>query len=204
MSAAPSPAPSAVPRRPARSARSVPAPSTGRPLARVTAAAVTVSALAASLAGCLSVSDAEPPKPSGSTARQDGKDAEPGPGGVTADGRGEGPRRMGRNGEAQRMAGAEEAAEPSARATPKASVPATPKHPVEPSGPEPGAAHGGSGGNPDPAPSHPDRPSSPPPSTPPSTPPAEPTPQPSSPPPSAQASGLFPSSPMSSQVDPGA
>ncbi|MCZ0974223.1 hypothetical protein O1L55_29220 [Streptomyces albulus] len=38
-------------------------------MARVTAAAVTVSALAASLAGCMSVSDPGQPTPSGSTAR---------------------------------------------------------------------------------------------------------------------------------------
>lgn len=201
------PGPAAAPVPAARSSQ----PPMGRVRSRVTVAAVTVSALAASLAGCVSVSDAPRPKPSGTTARHDGKGAESGPGGVTVDGRGDGPRRMGRNGAAQ-PAGGDEEGEPSAEAKPTSSAPATPSRPVKPSGPEPdaGGGHGGDDhgdrpGTPHPSPSRPDRPSSPPTSAPPSTPTAPPTPPPSSPapPPSTQASGPSPVSPMSSQAEPG-
>ncbi|WP_066928629.1 hypothetical protein [Streptomyces sp. NBRC 110611] len=183
---------------------------------------MTVSALAASLAGCLSVSEAPRPKPSGSATQQDGKDAEPGPG-VTPDGRGDGPRRTVRDAEA-RPAGGRKAGEPSSAATrtPSAS-PGTPSRSVQPSGPEPGASgghggsdghdepdgHSGSPGTPEPTPSRTHRPSTPPASPTPDAPSAEPTPPPSSPeppPPSTHASGPSPASPMftyGDQDDPG-
>ncbi|WP_262371172.1 hypothetical protein, partial [Streptomyces sp. WAC01526] len=129
---------------------------------RATAVAVAVSALAATLAGCMSVSDPEEPKPSGSTTRHDGKDAWSGPNGVTVDGRGDGPRRMGRNGEGRPAGGKGKKGKPSKSAAPEPSEPGTPSHPVRPSGPEPGAGgHGGSGGHggrpghAEPSPSHP-------------------------------------------------
>ncbi|MGW2024509.1 hypothetical protein [Streptomyces decoyicus] len=177
---------------------------------RATAAAVVVSALAASLAGCMSVSDAEKPRPSGSTARPGGKDGA-GPGGVTADGRGTGPRRMGHKGDGKPAGGDDKAKKSSGSAEPTPSEPGEPSHPVQPSGPEPvtGGAqggsdgHGGRPGHPKPTPSHPDHPATPPASPPPSTPTAAPTPPPSSPPPppSSQASGPSPVAPMSSQPD---
>ncbi|REK85235.1 hypothetical protein DY245_38885, partial [Streptomyces inhibens] len=136
---------------------------------RVVAAAVTVSALVVSLAGCMSVSDPDEQKPSGSTTRHDGKDAAPGPGGVTVDGRGDGPHRMGRSGPAHSAGGDEKEGDPSGSATPTPSEPGTPSSPVQPSGPEPGAGgghgSGGNGGGPGhvhPSPSHPDRPTAPP------------------------------------------
>ncbi|MFG2831858.1 hypothetical protein ACGFWI_31055 [Streptomyces sp. NPDC048434] len=172
---------------------------------RAVAAAVAVSALAASLAGCMSVSDPEKPRPSGSTARHDGRDGLSGPGGVTVDGRGGGARRMGHNGAGHPADGDDKVEKSSGSAKPTPSEPGTPSQPVQPSGPEPGAggAHGGSDGHgrpghPKPTPSRPDHPVTPPASPPPSTPPAQPTPPPSNPPPpSSQASGPSPVAPMS-------
>lgn len=168
---------------PTPSPSSSPAPSSRPPSARArsraAAAAVTVSALAAALAGCMSVSDPEEPKPSGSTARHDGKDGWSGPNGVTVDGRGDGPRRLGRDGAAHPAGGkGKKAGKASKSAAPEPSEPGTPSRPVRPSGPEPGAggAHGGSGGHggrphPEPTPTRPDRPATPPASSAPSTPP---------------------------------
>ncbi|MFG2209822.1 hypothetical protein [Streptomyces sp. NPDC048638] len=197
---------------PSSGAASSPPPSpAGHPLARVTAAAVTVSALAASLAGCMSVSDPEPPRPPGNAAQHgDGKDAVPQPGGLTVDGRGDGPGRRVRDG-APRPAGgrAAGAADPSAGATAKAPARKVPAQPVEPSGPVPGEARGHGGhtrppgdGPVDPAPGQPEGPSAQPSAPPPAVPSAEPTQPPSGPPqPSSQASGQSPSASVS---EPGA
>ncbi|MFJ9417078.1 hypothetical protein ACIRPT_23225 [Streptomyces sp. NPDC101227] len=183
---------------------------------------VTVSALAASLAGCMSVSDAEPPKPSGSAAQQhgDGRDAQARPGGLAPDGRGGAPRRTVRGDGERRPAddGADEE-DPSADATPTTPERSPSPRPAEPSGPVPsdGKGHGGhgrpsGGGSADPLPSSPGRPSSSPASPTPTTPTAEPTQPPSGPPqPSSQASGQSPSASMPesapgsmfSQVGPG-
>ncbi|MCF3172907.1 hypothetical protein IPZ61_06185 [Streptomyces sioyaensis] len=173
------------------------------------AAAVTVSALAFSLAGCMSVSDPEEPKPSGSTVRHDAKDGVHGPGGVSVDGRGGGPRRMGRGGAAHPAGGDDKEAEESQSAEPAPSEPGAPSRPVQPSGPEPGAGaghgggHGGRPGHAQPSPSNPDRPATPPAQTTPATPPAQPSSPPTTPatPPSTQASGPSPLSPVASQSD---
>ncbi|MFB6567314.1 hypothetical protein ACFCXB_09040, partial [Streptomyces noursei] len=112
-------------------------------MARVTAAAVTVSALAASLAGCMSVSDPGQPTPSGSTARHGDEKGRPHrPGGLTVDGRGGGPHRAGHGGPARPAdggagpagegdAGASSSPEPSA----PQSAPVAPPQPAHPSGP---------------------------------------------------------------------
>nr|WP_240150466.1 hypothetical protein [Streptomyces sp. SID7805] len=161
----------------------------------------------------MSVSDPESPKPSGRAAPHgEGKGAGRGPGGLTTDGRGEGPRRMGRTaGDAQHPNGGEKS-EPSAGATPTASVRGTPVLPVKPSGPVPGAgvAHGGSaehGGEhterpADPPPSRAGRPTPPPPSPTPTPSATKPEPEPSSsPPPSVHASGPSAVSPVYPQME---
>ncbi|MFF4950989.1 hypothetical protein [Streptomyces chattanoogensis] len=152
----------------------------------------------------MSVSDPEPPKPSGSAAQHgDGKDAPPRPGRLAADGRGDGPRRTVRGG-GHRHADGKGDEDPSADATPTAPDRSAPPREAEPSGPVPSEEQGDGhsrppgGGSVDPTPSRTDRPSTPPASPAPSTPTAQPTQPPSGPPqPSSQASGLTPSAPVS-------